>query len=121
MSADESIDASDSSEYVIGGDSDKPGLVPLFESSPHEVAAAIGAGAGVIGIGTLGLEIMFSWMTRSEPVGYLAGIGFPFVSAPLGLSPMIIGALLLYSKRRVAPIPLAVGVLYWGLVFVMWP
>ncbi len=106
---------------VLGDDSDKPGLVPLFESSPHEVLAAIAAGAAFIACGTLGLELMFSWMTRTEPVGYAAGIGFPFVSAPLGAGTVFMGCLLLYSKPRVAPVPLLCGAAYWALVWWQWP
>ncbi len=107
--------------HVIGDGSDKPGLVPLFESSPHEVLAAIAAGAAFIGSGTLGLELMFSWRTRTEPVGYAAGIGFPFVSAPLGVATVVMTCLLLYSKPRVAAVPFLCSVAYWGLVWWQWP
>jgi hypothetical protein len=120
--AKEPADASDEREYIVIGDfSDMPGLVPLFESSPHGVLAAIAAGAAFIGCGTLGLEVMFSWMTRSEPVGHLAGVGFPFVSAPLGIAPVFMGCLLLYSRPRMALVPLLCGAAYWALVWWLWP
>ena len=99
----------------------KPRRQGLFRSHPHETMAAIAAGAAIIGVTSLALECWMAQLTGQGPPGAMLGLPVPFISAPLGLGALVIGAQLLLVRPRLASLPLISAAIYWALALWLWP
>lgn len=83
-----------------------------MSEQPHDnlVAAAIAAGAGVIALGTLGLEIWTDrWLARA------IGWNYHFISAPVGVVAPVIAALVARHDLVKAAPGLGLGAAYWSV------
>lgn len=82
----------------------------LFDSNPNGVAAAAAAGAGIIALGTIGVEILTDrWLART------LDLGIGFVSLPMGLTASLVGGLVCRLDLRSALPALTLAAVYWAL------
>ena len=85
------------------------------ETDDSATLLAAAAAAGIIGVTTLGLEVMTDrWLAR------VVGVAPFFMSTPLGLGTVGLGGWIASdTPRRALPI-LVLGLVYWSIVLVAW-
>lgn len=83
---------------------------PLFSSFPYGTVAIMGAGMGLLGLGTIAAEIATDQlMTRGFPI--------PFFSAPLGVGAVLLGLIASRGRWHYGVGPILVALVYWGVFF----
>ena len=100
--------------------SERPKRLGLFQHFSGGTLAAIGLGAAAIGLGSLGLEIGVAGLLDERYGGAILGLPVPFVSAPLGLSALLISALLAARDWRLSLYPLIGALVYWCTAISLW-
>ncbi len=80
----------------------------LFDSYPEGTLSFMGAGCGVIAVGTLFAEI---FTTQA----HVSAIGFPgeFLSVPIGAATVILAGLMARTNWKYAMPALVLGITYW--------
>lgn len=84
----------------------------LFGSYPDVTLALMGAGAGLIAVITLIMEILTSQIHAA-----VLELSFAFVSVPMGVATMIIAGLVARANLRYALPALVLGITYWVTYF----
>lgn len=83
---------------------------PLFSSFPFGTVAIMGVGMGLVGLGTIAVEIATDrLMSRHLPL--------PFLSAPLGVGAIVLGLIAARGRWHYGVGPALVALVYWGVFF----